>query len=60
MSLEIMMRQLAGGMLTTIQIFVLTLLFSLPLGLVVSFGRMSKNKLLRGIRSEERRVGKEC
>lgn len=49
MSLEIMMQQLAGGMLTTIQIFVLTLLFSLPLGLLVAFGRMSKNGLVRGV-----------
>lgn len=43
MSLQIMMQQLAGGMGTTILIFVLTLLFSLPLGLLIAFGRMSKN-----------------
>ena len=49
MSLQVMMQQLAGGMVTTIQIFVLTLLFSLPLGLCISFGRMSGNALLRGI-----------
>lgn len=49
MRLEIMMQQLAGGMLTTIQIFVLTLLFSLPLGLLVAFGRMSKKGLVRGV-----------
>lgn len=49
MSLQIMMQQLAEGMLTTIMIFVLTLVFSLPLGLVISFGRMSKNAVLRGI-----------
>lgn len=41
--------QLSSGMLTTIEIFVLTLLFSLPLGLLVAFGRMSKNKVLKGI-----------
>lgn len=34
--------QLIGGMGTTIQIFLLTLLFSLPLGLIIAFGRMSK------------------
>ena len=34
--------ELAGGMLTTIEIFVLTLVFSLPLGLIIAFGRMSK------------------
>ena len=33
--------QLMSGMGTTIQIFVLTLLFSLPLGLLIAFGRMS-------------------
>ncbi len=49
MSVEVMIQQLAGGMAKTIMIFVLTLLFSLPLGLVISFGRMSKNVLIRGI-----------
>lgn len=41
--------QLITGMGTTIQIFVLTLLFSLPLGLLISFGRMSKNTVIRTI-----------
>ena len=36
-------------MLVTVEIFFLTLLFSLPLGLLVAFGRMSKNVLLKGI-----------
>jgi len=35
-------QQLAGGMLASILIFVLTLLFSMPLGLIVAFGRTSK------------------
>lgn len=35
-------QQLAGGMLSTLLIFVLTLIFSMPLGLLVAFGRMSK------------------
>ncbi|KXL52085.1 inner membrane amino-acid ABC transporter permease protein YecS [Anaerotignum neopropionicum] len=35
-------QQLAQGMLATLFIFVLTLVFSMPLGLVVAFGRMSK------------------
>ena len=47
MSLQIMMQQLAGGMGTTILIFILTLLFSLPLGLLIAFGRMSKNIVIR-------------
>ncbi len=34
MSLQVMMGQLAEGMFITVQIFVLTLLFSLPLGLL--------------------------
>lgn len=41
--------QLASGMWVSIQIFVVTLVFSLPLGLVVSFGRMSKNPVIRAI-----------
>ncbi len=43
------MQILAGGMLTTVTIFALTLLFSLPLGLLVSFGRMSKNPIISAI-----------
>lgn len=49
MSLSTIFMQLGQGMITTIQIFVLTLLFSLPLGLLISFGRMSKNAILRNI-----------
>ena len=41
--------QLAGGMWVSIQIFVVTLIFSLPLGLLVSFGRMSKNRVIQAI-----------
>jgi polar amino acid transport system permease protein len=39
--------KLSEGMLVSIEIFVLTLLLSLPLGLIVAFGRMSNNFLLR-------------
>lgn len=49
MSLGTIFSQLAQGMLTTIQIFVLTLVFSLPLGLLIAFGRMSKNAIIRNI-----------
>lgn len=35
------------GLWTTFQIFILTLLFALPLGLIMSFGLMSKFKPLR-------------
>jgi polar amino acid transport system permease protein len=41
--------QLAEGLLTSVSIFALTLIFSLPLGLVVSFGRMSKNKIMQTV-----------
>ena len=41
--------QLAGGMWVSIQIFVVTLIFSLPLGLLVSFGRMSRNPVIKAI-----------
>lgn len=49
MQLNTMVSQLAGGMFVSIQIFLVTLVFSLPLGLVVAFGRMSKNRLVSGI-----------
>ncbi len=42
-----MFMQLAQGMIVTVEIFLLTLLFSLPLGLLVAFGRMSKIKPLQ-------------
>ena len=35
-------QSLLGGLLTTFQIFIFTLLFSLPLGLILAFGSMSK------------------
>lgn len=41
--------QLSSGLVVSVEIFFLTLLFSLPLGLVVAFGRMSKNGILRTI-----------
>ena len=37
------------GSLVSISIFVLTLLFSLPLALPVAFGRMSRNRLVSGL-----------
>jgi polar amino acid transport system permease protein len=35
--------ELLGGLWVSIRIFAITLLFSLPLGLLVAFGRMSRN-----------------
>ena len=49
MNFQTIILQLGQGMLVTVEIFFLTLLFSLPLGLLVAFGRMSKNVLLKGI-----------
>ena len=49
MSVQVIMEQLGSGLLKSIQIFALTLLFSLPLGLLVSFGRMSRNRIVRSI-----------
>jgi len=46
MEMSMILRQLGEGMAVSVEIFLLTLLFSLPLGLAVSFGRMSKNKIL--------------
>lgn len=40
-------QSLLGGLLTTFQIFIFTLLFSLPLGLILAFGSMSKFRPLR-------------
>ena len=49
MTLQTMLAQLGAGLLKSLGIFFLTLLGSLPLGLLVSFGRMSKSALLRGV-----------
>lgn len=39
-----LIRLLSTGAVTALEIFILTLIFSLPLGLLVAFGRMSKRK----------------
>ncbi len=49
MSTTTMLQLLGSGMIKTAAIFFLTLLFSLPLGLLFSFGRMARNGLIRGI-----------
>lgn len=46
MNVSMMISQLAGGMMVSVQIFLVTLIFSLPLGLAVAFGRMSKNPVI--------------
>lgn len=49
MNINFVLTQLGLGFLTTVLIFALTLLFSLPLGLLISFGRMSKIFIIRTI-----------
>ena len=49
MTLEQILLQLAGGMCTSIQIFAVTLIFSLPLGLLVAVGRMAKQPVIRNL-----------
>lgn len=51
MSFSTMLEQLAGGMVNSMGIFFVTLIFSLPLGLVIAFGRMSKFKIVSGFTS---------
>ena len=47
MDIMAMTAQLEEGFLVTVQIFVFTLLFSLPLGMLVAFGRMSRCKIIK-------------
>lgn len=49
MEFSVMLTKLAEGMLTSVYIFIVTLVFSLILGLFVAFGRMSKNFILRNL-----------
>ncbi len=44
-------QQMSAYMLETIKIFFLTLIFTVPLGLVITFGRMSKIKIIKAITS---------
>ncbi|MBR1857422.1 MAG: amino acid ABC transporter permease [Oribacterium sp.] len=41
--------ELLKGLAVSVRIFLITLLFSLPLGLVIAFGRMSKNNIISSI-----------
>lgn len=48
-NMELILEKLLTGLGTTLSVFFLTLLISLPLGLLVAFGRMSKNVIIRSI-----------
>ncbi|HBR03673.1 MAG TPA: polar amino acid ABC transporter permease [Ruminiclostridium sp.] len=47
MSWSVILQKLLEGMAVSVEIFTLTLLLSLPLGLFVALGRMSSNSILR-------------
>lgn len=53
LDLVMMFSKLGGGMIVTIMIFALTLVFSMPLGMFIAFGRMADGngikKAIRGI-----------
>lgn len=49
MSIGMILGMMAEGMVKSFWIFAVTLLLSLPLGIIVAFGRMSKNVLIRTI-----------
>lgn len=49
MAVSVMLSKLGEGMVVSLLIFAVTLVFSLPLGLLVSFGRMAKNPLIRTV-----------
>ena len=49
MSFGTMLFEMSAGMGKSLLIFALTLLFSMPLGMLVAFGRMSKNKIIQNI-----------
>ncbi len=49
MSFSVILNQMGLGMLKTIGIFALTLIFSMPLGFLAAFGRMSRNIVIRSI-----------
>ena len=49
MALSQIIIELLEGLAVSVRIFLITLLFSLPLGLVIAFGRMSKNNIISSI-----------
>ena len=49
MRFSVMLEQLSNGMIKSLGIFILTLVFSLPIGLLIAFGRMAKNRLIRTV-----------
>lgn len=58
MNLSSLILQLLSGLGNTLLLFVMTLVLSLPLGLLVTFGRMSKWSPLRFLRHPEKQQGR--
>ena len=58
MNLSMLVSQLLDGMGNTLLLFVMTLVFSLPLGLLVTFGRMSKWEPLAFLHKPGRKLGR--
>lgn len=46
MNYNVLLQEMLGGTVKTLEIFFLTTIFSLPLGVVVCMGRMSKHKII--------------
>ena len=46
--MSVILMRLSGAFLLNCELFALTLLFALPLGLVVAFGSMSRCRVLSG------------
>ncbi|MEE0859573.1 MAG: amino acid ABC transporter permease [Acutalibacteraceae bacterium] len=47
MNYEVLLNEMLDGTLVSLEIFFLTLLFALPLGLILCLGRMSKHKVIQ-------------
>ena len=58
MDLGSVLQQLLVGLWAAVQLFALTLVFSLPLGLLVALGRMSSWAPLRHLGTEQELAGK--
>lgn len=44
-----MLKAMLAGSVTSLEVFILTLIFAIPLALIIASGRMSKNKFVSGI-----------
>lgn len=49
LNIAMMLSKLVGGMWLSIYVFVLTLIFSMPLGMIVAFGRMADGNIFKKI-----------